>query len=125
MDSELSETQKAVALDLIRSYRLGIRSVSDVLAAHRVSEDEYFSWITDGVFPSYTSSVAIRYAHADEPYVWAKLLELIEKGNVQAIKLYFDMRFKKGGQATSSAPSRELEELRSALFCEEVDEESE
>ena len=114
--SVLTDRQKAVAHDIVRSGR----ETCDILKEHGVSEDEFTEWVTGGVFPLFVSRLAVAFAGADEPFVWAKLLSLIRDDNLQAIKLYFSLREKKCGTLSSAdMPDSEISELRDDIFGEE------
>ena len=114
--SVLTERQKTVAHDIVRSGR----ETCDILKEHGVCEDEFTEWVTDGIFPLYVSHLAVAFAGAEEPFVWAKLLTLIRNDNLQAIKLYFTLRDKKIGTVTSAElPDSAICELRDDIFGEE------
>lgn len=109
----------AVQADIAKEIVLNGREPRDVLAEHGIGDEEFIEWITDGSFPDYTSFLASKTAHADEPFVWAKLFELIRDGNIQAIKLFFSLRDKKSSLESSAVPDRSISELRSDIFGEE------
>lgn len=115
----LTDQQKEVALKIVESGR----EVKDILTEYGIDGSEFANWITEGAFPAYTSFLTQRYASADEPYVWSKLFDAIREGNLQAIKLYFSIKDKKGAVQSTFAPSPELSELRSDIFGEEEDNE--
>ena len=112
----LSELQIKIAHEIVR----GGRDTSEVLAENGIGEDEFTKWVTDGAFPAYTSSLAVSFAEAEEPFVWSKLLSLIRGDNVQAIKLYFSLKEKKqNAEKHACTADTSLDELRNEIFGEE------
>ena len=112
----ITEKQAAVAYAMVR----GGKPVAEILADNGVDEEEFTSWVRMGRFSEYASSLASGFAQADAPYIWNSLLESAKEGNMQAIKLYFDIWHKKQtakGQNNSYAFSDpEIESVRQEIF---------
>lgn len=114
----ITEKQACVAYEMVRCGR----PVSEILAEHSVTEEEFTSWVRDGRFSEYASALASGFAQADAPYVWNSLIASAKEGNMQAIKLYFDIWSKRQGAKTSPAGNfladGEIESLRADVFGE-------
>ena len=112
----VSEKQAAVAYAMVR----GGKPVSDILAENGVDEEEFTSWVRMGRFSEYASALASGFAQADAPYIWNSLLESAKEGNMQAIKLYFDIWNKKQAAASHSQcrvyTDPEIEAVRRDIF---------
>ena len=113
----VTERMAGVAHAMIR----GERKICDILDAFSVSEEEFGEWIRGGVFSDYASSLARGYAEAVSPYFVSLLLDMA-KGNVQAIKLYFDILNKKQQPAAAEgkipAAGEDITALREDIFGE-------
>ena len=112
----ITEKQAAVAYAMVR----GGKPLSEILADNGVDEEEFTSWVRMGRFSEYASALASGFAQADAPYIWNSLLESAKEGNMQAIKLYFDIWHKKqvvSGQNRGHAfPDAEIESVRQEIF---------
>lgn len=114
-EGSLGAKQRDVAYAMVR----GGRTLSEIMEAYGVGEEEFLGWVLDGAFTEYVTMLARGFAEADAPYVWNDLLDLTHSGNVPAIRLYFDIMTKKtaarGAERTSGA---ELSGLRESIFAE-------
>lgn len=83
-----------------------------------VSENELSEWMQNDDFLNYLLSLAEKYALANEPFVISTLLDMVKDKNPQAIRLFFSLCDKKRAarSAGSSAPAKELDELRADIF---------
>lgn len=102
--------QASIAYAMVKSGK----TLEEILTEYSVSDEEFTSWVLDGRFSEYASSLAKGFAEADAPYIWASLIESAKKGNISAIKLYFDVWTKK------QHPGTELDSLRADIFGSEA-----
>ena len=118
-ESEPISDKRAAALALIQS---GL-PLGEFLSSAGISEKDAREWLEDEEFLADASSLAEKFAHANEPFVWSVLLSLIGEKNLQAIRLYFTVAEKRrtAAQRDGSAPDSEIESLRSDIFGEAGD----
>ena len=53
-----------------------------------------YDWIGDDNFRSYVDELIDKYTDSELSRVWKALMKLIDKGDFQAIKLYFELKGK-------------------------------
>ncbi len=108
---EINSVQAGVAYAMAKSGK----KLEEILTEYSVSDEEFTKWVLDGRFSEYAASLARGFARADAPYIWASLIESAKKGNVSAIKLYFDVWTKKQ-PFSEDGSTVELEALREDVF---------
>ncbi len=59
-----------------------------------VSRSTFYDWLKDTTFTSYVCELIDAYTDADYSAVWKALIERCKRGDVQAIKLYFELKGK-------------------------------
>ena len=115
---EISQLQADVAYAMVR----GGKQINEILSEFGVSDEEFTSWVRDGSFSEYASTLASGFAKADAPYIWNSLICSAKEGNMQAIKLYFDIWHKKQAARVRANEGLvidgEIENLRSDIFGE-------
>ena len=115
---DVSRKQADVAYAMVR----GGKQISEILSEHGVSEEEFTEWVREGSFSEYAAALASGFAKADAPYIWNALICSAKEGNIQAMRLYFDIWHKKqtatvkGGEY--SLPDADIQKLRSDIFGE-------
>lgn len=114
----ISRKQADVAYAMVR----GEKQINEILSQHGVSDEEFTAWVREGNFPEYVFALASGFAKADAPYIWNSLIYHAKKGNMQAIRLYFDIWHKKQSASAKGGecpmPDGEIEKLRSDIFGE-------
>ena len=120
--SSLTDKQKEAARALVRS---GL-TPTEFFQNGDIPENEWTAWLEDEDFLSYVSALAIKNAHANEPFVWSTLIRSIKEkdNNVTAIRLFLSLFDKKRPAAAENTQTdSEIDSLRSDLFGEEGAEE--
>ena len=59
-----------------------------------VARTTFYEWIGDDEFRAYVDELIDRYTDSELSRVWKSLMRLIDQGNIQAIKLYFELKGK-------------------------------
>jgi len=90
--STLSPKQIQAAQMLANSVWSG--NITELCEEIGVSCSTYYKWLDNSQFTDYVSSLIDKYADSELGSVWRALLEKIKKGDMSAIKLYFEMRVK-------------------------------
>ena len=57
-----------------------------------VPRTTFYRWLRDEEFNQYVNSLVERYTDAELPDIWKSLISRCKAGDVQAIKLYFEMK---------------------------------
>ena len=65
---------------------------TDLIEAVGVPRTTFYRWIKDKKFMEYTCKLIEQYTDAELGAVWKALIQECKKGNVQAIKLFFELR---------------------------------
>jgi|GEM_PF-891699 len=68
-----------------------------------ISTNLFYQWLENEEFRRYIEALTGKAAAGKIPEVWKSLLEQCVKGNVQAIKLYFDLKEKYGDDTKAEA----------------------
>jgi len=114
----ITDRQADVAYAMVRYGK----PASEIIAEYGVTEEEFTAWVRDGRFSEYASSLARGFAQADAPYIWNSLLDSAKDGNIQAIKLYFDIWNKlQAAKPKESAATAdpEIDSIRADIFGDE------
>ena len=69
-------------------------SITQLCAAVGVARTTFYDWIGDDEFRGYVDSLIERYTDSELSRVWKALMRQIDKGDMQAIKLYFELKGK-------------------------------
>ena len=83
----ITKRQADVAYAMVRHGK----RADEIISQYGVTEEEFTDWVREGSFSEYASELARGFARADAPYIWNSLLDSAKEGNIQAIKLYFDI----------------------------------
>lgn len=90
------------------------RTVAELLEEHGISEEEFTAWVLDGSFAECAAGVTTKMCKAYTPYFLFSLLDCARNGSVPAVKLFFELFWKKSDGASSA--DSEIETLRADLF---------
>lgn len=112
--SPMSDGQQLRQIRVAYAMVVSGRTVEEILEEYGISEEEFSGWILDGTFAECAEAVTQKMVGVWAPYFLHSLLESARKGNVPAIKLYFDTFGRKNGVAVTASP--EIETLRADLF---------
>lgn len=75
-----------------------------------------YNWLGDDAFRSEVDGLIERYTDSELSRVWKSLMRLIDKGNLNAIKLYFELKGKyKAENITAGTQAPEDDALTKAL----------
>lgn len=69
-------------------------TVTELCQMVGVSRNTFYRWMNDDKFKEYLNSVIDQYADGELPAVWKALISKCKSGDVQAIKLYFELKGK-------------------------------
>ncbi len=115
----VTDRQADVAYAMVRCGK----PVSEIIAEYGVTEEEFTGWVREGKFSEYASALARGFAQADAPYIWNSLLDSAKEGNIQAIKLYFDIWSKMQASKPKESPlpmtDPEIDSIRADIFGDE------
>jgi len=68
-----------------------------------VSCSTYYKWLDNSQFTDYTSKLIDKYADNEQVSIWKSLVQKAKTGDLNAIKLYFEMRSKNKQQNDSGS----------------------
>jgi len=127
-ETDFCETDASVAQHGITKRQADIahamvrygKRADEIIAQYGVTEEEFTEWVREGSFSEYASELARGFARADAPYIWSSLLDSAKEGNIQAIKLYFDiwnkMQAAKPKDSGVVAVDSEIDSIRAEIF---------
>lgn len=64
-----------------------------------ISHDTFYKWIRDETILRYTELLVEKYTDGELSAVWKSLIKKCRDGDIQAIKLYFELKGKYGNAA--------------------------
>ena len=70
------------------------QSITDLCKEVGVARTTFYDWIGDNQFRVYVDELIERYTDSELSRVWKALMRKIDKGDMQAIKLYFELKGK-------------------------------
>lgn len=73
----------------------------DLYQAVGISHDTFYKWIKDRNIIAYAEKLIDRYTDSELGAVWKALLKKCREGDIQAIKLYFELKGKYGKNMTN------------------------
>lgn len=88
----LSAKQRQMAEDLVNPDFRG--TVTSLCAQHCVARSTLYRWMEKPAFRNYIAQQVDRYSSSELGTVWKALIRRCEIGDIQAIKLYFELRDK-------------------------------
>lgn len=83
-----------------------------------VARTTFYDWIGDDEFRAYVDGLIEKYTDGELSRVWKSLMRLIDNGDIQAIKLYFELKgkYKDGvGRKNALGTEREIDPLSKSL----------
>lgn len=86
----LSAKQRKVAETLVNPEFDG--TVKEICEMFNVPRRTYYNWLDSPAFREYMSSLIDKYADSELATVWKSLIDQCARGNVKAMKLYFERR---------------------------------
>ncbi len=84
--------------------------------------DIWDGWLREGRLPGEVVRLSKGMAEMHAPWVWASLLKLTADGNVQAMKLYFELCKQDTAAVIAGVPDGEILQLRREIFDERAGE---
>ena len=89
-------------------------TITELIETIDVPRTTFYRWLEDEQYISYINSLIERYTDSELAAVWKSLVRECKKGNVQAIKLFFEMKGKYTEKIKIESPFAGLttEELR-------------
>ena len=88
----LSAKQRKMAEALMNPEFDG--TITELCETLNVPRRTYYNWLDNPAFRDYMTSLVDKYADSELSTVWKALIDQCAKGNVKAIKLYFELRNK-------------------------------
>ena len=115
-------TANAVIQNSFRHQAAG-EQIAKALTQSDVTEADMLTWLRDASFGSAIVQMAREYAGMYAAEIWERLLSLVREGNIQAIKLYFelwkDVRINPAQGFAAAQTNAEMVCLREDVFREE------
>ncbi len=89
-------------------------TITELIETVGVPRTTFYRWLEDEQYISYINSLIERYTDSELAAVWKALVKECKKGNVQAIKLFFELKGKYSANIKIESPFAGLttEELR-------------
>ena len=87
-------------------------TVCDLVKEIGVSRATYYNWFGNNEFKRYVNELIDRYTDSELSKVWKALMYKIEMGDIQAIKLYFEIK----GKGQTKEPNGKLASLIAGLI---------
>ena len=126
--SDTTEKQIDTANAVVKNSFGGLTAgeqIAGALSQTDVSETDMLAWLRDAAFGSAVVQLAREYAGIYAAEIWQQLLTLARDGNIQAIKLYFelwkDVRANPALGFAAAEASPEMMALRANIFRQEQD----
>lgn len=69
-------------------------TITDLCAQVGVSRNSFYRWMDSPVFLDYLEELIDKYTDSELARVWKALMRKIDQGEIQAIKLYFELKGK-------------------------------
>lgn len=88
-------------------------TITELIETVGVPRTTFYRWLDDERYVDYINSLIRKYTDSELSAVWKALVHECRKGNVQAIKLYFELK----GKYTTSV---KIESPFAALTTEEL-----
>lgn len=88
--SGLTAKQRKMAEKLMDPSFKG--TITSLCEEFSVARSTLYRWMEKSEFTSYLDKLADKYANSELGTVWKALIKQCSKGDVQAIKLYFELR---------------------------------
>lgn len=108
-DREPTARQKKVAEMLINPEFQG--SITELCSEANVPRRTFYNWRDDPVFCNYLDGLIDKYTDSELAGVWKALIKQCLGGNVQAIRLFFELK----GKFSQQQSKEETSELYKAL----------
>ncbi|EJW97893.1 hypothetical protein EVA_14001 [gut metagenome] len=67
-------------------------TITELCTEFSVARSTLYRWIEKSEFTDYLDELADKYASSELGTVWKALIKQCSEGNIQAIKLYFELR---------------------------------
>ena len=121
--SDTTEKQTKTACAIIQNSFDGLAAgeqITKALSQTEIPEADMMMWLRDAAYGSAVVQLAREYAGMYAAEVWDQLLSLARDGNIQAIKLYFelwkDVRLNPAQGFAAAENSAEIMALRENVF---------
>ncbi len=73
-----------------------------------ISHDTFYRWIKEDAVIAYTESLINKYTDGELGAVWKALLHKCRSGDIQAIKLYFELKGRYGNKAVTKDETEDI-----------------
>lgn len=79
-------------------------TISDLCEEIGVARSTFYNWMESAVFRTYVDSLIGVYTDAELSKAWKALMRLVDRGDIQAIKLFFELKgkYKAAGAGSES-----------------------
>nr|DAO88757.1 MAG TPA: Helix-turn-helix of insertion element transposase [Caudoviricetes sp.] len=67
-------------------------SISEMCRSIGIARSTYYKWLADDEYSEYLDKMIDRFTDSELPTVWKALIKRASAGNVEAMKLYFEMK---------------------------------
>lgn len=109
----LIDTRMVIAAELLANPDF-LGSKEDIAREAGVSRATLYRWLRNPDFVAIVNSLVSQYADAELSMVWKALCKRIQDGDIQAIKLYFELRER--GLQNSKTDEQSQEKQTSKLY---------
>lgn len=90
-NNSIVDPRMAIAAELLANPDFS-GTKSDIAEKAGVSSSTLYRWLRNPDFVALVNSLVMQYADAELSMVWKSFCKRIQEGDMQAIKLYFDLR---------------------------------
>ena len=87
---ELTPIQRKMAEALVNPDFRG--TITQLCEDMNVPRRTYYNWLDNAAFREYMEELIDKYADSELSMVWKSLIDECSKGNIKAIRLYFERR---------------------------------
>lgn len=109
-ENTIIDARMAIAAELLANPDFS-GTKSDIAEKAGVTSRTLYRWLRNPDFVALVNQLVAQYADAELAMVWKSLCKQIKAGNLQAIRLYFELR-ERGKQTTSN----QLQDQTSKLY---------
>ena len=86
---EINKSWEKVAVSLLNAeYPISVKEIADKAS---ISKDMVYRYLKDEGFNNYLDSLILEEMRLSKAFIWKKLKEMCNEGNLSAMKLYFDL----------------------------------
>nr|DAP35697.1 MAG TPA: Helix-turn-helix of insertion element transposase [Caudoviricetes sp.] len=116
-ENTVIDARMAIAAELLANPDFS-GTKSDIAEKAGVTSRTLYRWLRNSDFVALVNQLVAQYADAELAMVWKSLCKQIQAGNLQAIRLYFELR-ERGKQTASNQLQDQTSKLYEALGADD------